>query len=122
MIGCLGDSIVVSDGNRKNPTEAGACCSQNNQAEDHVASHDDVGCDFNNYCESALDLCGNLAIIGDKNNTTEDSVAEDNASAIGNKKNPITDSASYSQNKPAEDYVASNDDVGCDFNNSYELD
>jgi hypothetical protein len=33
---------VVSDGNRKNPTEAGASYSQNNQAEDHVASHDDV--------------------------------------------------------------------------------
>ncbi len=27
----------------------------------------------------------------------------------------------YSQNNPAEDHVASNNDVGCDFNNSYEL-
>jgi hypothetical protein len=71
-------------------------------------------------CESALVLCGDLAIIGDKNNTTEDSVAEDNASAIGNKKNPITDSASYSQNNPEEDHVVCNDDIGCDFNNSYE--
>ena len=69
-----------------------------NQAEDHVLSNDDVGCDFNNCRESALDLCGDLAIIGDKNITTEDSVAEDNASAIGNKKSPRTDSASYSQN------------------------
>jgi hypothetical protein len=48
-------------------------------------------------------------------------VAEDNASAVDNKKKPITDSASYSQNNPAEDHVTSNDDVGCDFNNSYEL-
>ena len=121
-VGYLGDSNVVSNVNRKNPTEASASYSQNNPAEDHVASNDEVGCDFNNGCESALDLCVDLAIIGDKNNTTEDSVADDNMSAIGNKKNPITDSASYSQNNPAEDYVASNDDVGCDFNNSYELD
>ena len=119
--GYLGDSNVVSNVNRKNPTEASASYSQNNQAEDHVASHDDVGCDFNNCCESALVLCGDFAIIGDKNNTTEDSVAEDNASAVGNKQNPITDSASYSQNNPAEDHFASNDDIGCDFNNSDEL-
>ena len=39
-------------------------------------------------CESALDLCGDLAIIGDTNNTTEDSVAEDNASSVDNKKEP----------------------------------
>jgi len=84
-------------------------------------SHDDVGCDFNNCSESALDLCGDLAIIGDKNITTEDSVAEDNASAIGNKKKPTTDSTSYSQNNPAEDHVANNDDVRYEVNNSYEL-
>ena len=96
-VGCLGDSNVVSDVNRKNPTEASASYSQNNPAEDHVVSNDDVGCDFNNGCESALVLCGDLAIIGDNNNTTEDSVAENNASAIGNKKNAIIDSANYSQ-------------------------
>ena len=44
---------------------------------------------FNNGCESAVVLCGDLAIIGDNNNTTDDSVAENNASAIGNKKNAI---------------------------------
>ena len=48
-------------------------------------------------------------------------MAEDNASAVGNKKNPITDSANYSQNNSAEDHFASNDDIGCDFNNSYEI-
>jgi hypothetical protein len=120
-VGYLGDSNVVSDVNRKNPTEASASYSQNNPAEDHVVSNDDVGCDFNNGCESALDLCGDLAIIGDNNNTTEDSVTENNASAIGNKKNAIIDSANYSQNNPEEDQVASNDNIGCDFNNSYEL-
>jgi hypothetical protein len=74
--GYLGDSNVVSNGNRKNPTEASASYSQNNQAEDHVASNDDVGCVFNNSCELALDLREDLAIIGDKNNTTEDSGRE----------------------------------------------
>jgi hypothetical protein len=107
-VGYLGDSNVVSDGNRKNPTEANEGYSQNNPAEDHVASNDDVGCDFNNGCESSLVLCGDLAIIGDNNNTTEDSVAENNASDIGNKKNTIIESVS-------------NDDIGCDFNNCYEL-
>jgi hypothetical protein len=62
--------------------------SQNNKAKDHVLINDDVGCDFNNSCESALDQCGDLAIIGDKENTTDDSVAEDSASHVGNKKNP----------------------------------
>ncbi len=57
-----------------------------NQEENHVSSNDDVGCDFNNSWESALDPCGDLAIICDKNITTEDSVAEDNASRIGNKR------------------------------------
>ena len=56
-----------------------------------------------------------------KNNTTEDSVAVDNSSAVGNKQDPITDSARDSQNNPAEDHVVSNDHIGCDFNNSYEL-
>ena len=42
-IGYLGDSNVVSDVNRKTPTEASASYSQNNPAEDHVASNDDVG-------------------------------------------------------------------------------
>ncbi len=51
--------------------------SQNNPAEDHVVSNDDVGCDYNNSCASALDQCGDLAIIGDKNITTEDSAAMD---------------------------------------------
>jgi hypothetical protein len=104
-VGYSGDSNVVSDRNRKHPTEVSASYSQNNQAADHVANHDYAGCDFNNCCESALDLCGDLAIIGDKNITAEDSVAEDNVSAVGNKKNPITDSVSYSQNNPAEDHV-----------------
>ncbi len=93
-VGYLGDSNVVSDGNRKHPTEASASYSQNNQAEDHVASHDYAGCDFNNCCESALDLCGDFAVnaaMGDKNNTTEDSVA-----SVGNIKSPTDDSVSYS--------------------------
>ena len=114
---------MVSDGNRKNPTEASASYSQNNQAEDHVVSHDDVECDFNHSYESVSDMCEDLAnnaAVGDKNNTTEDSAAKDNVSALGNKKNPITDSVSHSQNDPAEDHVSSNDDVRCDFNNSYE--
>ena len=46
-VGYLGDSNVVSDGNRKHPTEASASYSQNNQAEDHVVSHDYIGCDLN---------------------------------------------------------------------------
>jgi hypothetical protein len=37
-VGYLGDSNVVSDGNREQPTGANASYSQNNQAEDHVAS------------------------------------------------------------------------------------
>ena len=97
-VGYLGDSNVASNGNRKNPTEASASYSQNNQAEDHVASKDDVGCDFNNSYESVLDMCEELpvnAATGDKKNT-EDSVAEDNSSAVGNKKNTITDNVSYS--------------------------
>jgi hypothetical protein len=114
-VGCLGYCNMVSDGNRKNPTESSASYSQNNQAEDHVSSNDDVGCDFNNSCESAL------AIIGDKNNTTEDSLAEDNTSCVGNKRNPTKGSASYSQNNPAEDHVANNDDdEGYEVNNTYE--
>ena len=115
---------MVSDVNRKNPTEASASYSQNNQAEDHVASHDDVECDFNHSYESVLDICEVLAdnaAVGDKNDTTEDSAAEVKVSALGNKKNPITDSASYCQNIPAVDHVKNNDDIGCDFNNSYEL-
>ena len=39
------------------------------------------------------DLAINAA-MGDKNNTTEDSVAEDRVASFGNKKNPIKDSAS----------------------------
>ena len=38
----------------------------------------------------------------------------------GNRKNFTEDSASYSQDNPADDHVASNDDVGYDVNNSYE--
>jgi hypothetical protein len=120
-VGYLGDSNAASNCNRKNPTEDSASYSQNNQAEDHVVSNDDVGCDLNNSCESALDQCGDLAIVGDKENTTDDSVAEDNASRVGNKKNPTKDSASYSQNNPAEDHVKNNDDVvGYEVNNTYE--
>jgi hypothetical protein len=37
-------------------------------------------------------------------------VAEDSAASFGNKKNP-TSSASYSQNNPAEDQVANNNDL-----------
>ena len=52
----------------------------------------------------------------DKNNTTED-----NAASIGKKNIPIVDSASYSQNNPAEDHVKNNDDVvGYEVNNTYE--
>jgi hypothetical protein len=123
-VGDLRNSNVVSDVNRKNPTESSASYSQYNQAEDHVANHDDVECDFNHSYESVLDMCEDLAnndAVGDKNDTTEDSAAKDNVSALGNKKNPITDSASYSQNNHAEDHVASNYDIGCYFNNSYEL-
>jgi hypothetical protein len=54
--------------------------------------------------------------MGDKNNTTEDS-----ATSVGNKKIPTEDSVSYSQNNPAEDHVANNnDDVGYEVKNSYE--
>jgi len=54
--------------------------------------------------------------MGDKNNTTEDNVA-----SVGNIKNPTEDSASYSQNNPAEDHFANNnDDVGYEVNNSCE--
>ena len=90
-VGYLGDSNVVSDVNRKNPTEASASYSQNNQAEDHVASHDDVGSDFNHSYESVLDMCEDLAdnaAVGDNNDTTENSVAKDNVSALGNNKKP----------------------------------
>ncbi len=47
-------------------------------------------------------------------------MAKDSVASFGNKKMPITDSVSYSQNNPAEDHITSNDDVGCDFNNSCE--
>ena len=61
------------------------------------------------------DLAVNAA-MGDKNNTREDSAA-----CFDNKKNPIKDSASYSQNNTAEDHVANNnDDVGNEVNNTYE--
>ena len=58
--------------------------------------------------------------MGDKNNTTEDSVAEDSVTSFGNKQNPIPDRASYSQNNPAEDHVTDNNDVRFEVNNSYE--
>jgi hypothetical protein len=46
---------------------------------------------------------------------------DNNVASDGNRKSPTEDSASYSQDNPAEDYVLSNDDVGYDVNNSYEL-
>jgi hypothetical protein len=67
------------------------------------------------------DLAVNAA-MGDKNNTTEDIVAEDNTSSVSNKKNPMMDSASYFQNNLAEDHVTNNNyDVGYEVTNSYEL-
>ena len=88
--------------------------SQNNPAEDLIASNDDLKYDVNNSYESASDLCGDLAVnaaMGNKNKT-DDSGA----------KNPTEDSASLSQNNPSENHVANtNDDVGYDVNNSYEL-
>ena len=123
-IGYLGDSSATNDGNRKNPTMESASYSQNNPAEDHIEVNHYVKYDVNNSYESASDLCGDLAVnaaMGNKNNTTEDSVAEDSVSSIGNKKNPTEDSGSHSQNNPSEDHVANNDDVGYEVNNSYEL-
>ena len=68
-------------------------------------SNNDVGYEADNTYESASDLCGDLAVnaaMGDKNTTTEDS-------------------ARYSQNSPAEDHVASNNDVfGYEVDNTYE--
>ena len=61
-VGYLGDSNAGSDVNRKNPTEASASYSQNNQAEDHVASNDDIGCDFNNSDELAWELSEDFAV------------------------------------------------------------
>jgi hypothetical protein len=84
-----------------------------------VSNNEDVGYEANNTYESASDLCGDLAVnaaMGDKNNTSEDSVA-----SYGNKKNPTEDSVSYSQNNSTEDCVTSNnDDVGYEANNTYE--
>jgi hypothetical protein len=51
----------------------------------------------------------------------QDSMAKDSVASFGNKKIPITDSVSYSQNSPAEDHVTNNDDVRYEVNNSYEL-
>ena len=53
----LGDSSVANDGNRKNTTGDSARYSQNNQAEDHIASNDDVKYHVNNSYESASNLC-----------------------------------------------------------------
>ena len=94
-IGYLGDSSAANDGNRKNSTGDSASYSQNNPAEDHIDVNHYVKYDVNNSYESALDLCGDLAVntaMGNKNNTTEDCVA----------KNPTADRVSYSQNNPAE--------------------
>ena len=113
-VGYLGDSSAANDDNRKNPTVDIASYSQNNPAEDHIASNDDVKYDVNNSYESASDICGDLAVnaaMGDKNKT-DDSGA----------KNPTEDSASLSQSNSSEDHVANtNDDVGYDVINSYEL-
>jgi len=55
--------------------------------------------------------------MGDTNNTTDD-----DAASVRNKQIPTEDSASYSQNNPAMDHVANNnDDVGYEVNNSNEL-
>jgi hypothetical protein len=117
-VGYLGDSSAASNGNKKNPTEDSASYSQNKPTEDCVASNNDVGYEANNTYESASDLCRELAVnaaMGDTHNTTEDSVV-----SIGNKKNLTEDSASYSQNKPTEDCITSNDDDGYEANNTYE--
>jgi hypothetical protein len=99
--------------------------SQYSPSEDHVASNDDVKYDVNNSYETALDLCGDLAVnaaMDDKNNTTEHSTAEDSVASFGNKKSHTEDCTSYSQYNPSEDHVANNnDDVGYEVNNSYEL-
>jgi hypothetical protein len=42
-VGSLGDSSAANNGNRKNSTEDSVSYSQDNPAEDHVASNDDVG-------------------------------------------------------------------------------
>ena len=46
-------------------------------------------------------------------------LGDSSAANEGNRKNPTENSASYSQNNPAEDHVTSNDDK-YDVNNSYE--
>ena len=104
-VGYLGDSSAASNGNKNTPTEDSASYSQTNQTEDCVESNNDVGYEANNTYESASDLCGDVAVnaaMGDKNNTTEDSVR-------------------YSQNSPAEDHVTSNKCVfGYELDNTYE--
>ena len=66
----MAEDNLSAVGNKKSSIMDSASYSQNNPAEDHVVSNDDVGFDFNNCCESALVLCGDLGITGDKNNTT----------------------------------------------------
>jgi hypothetical protein len=95
--------------------------SQTNPTEDCVVSNnDDIGYDVNKTYESASDLCRDFTVnaaTGDKYNTTED-----NAASVCNKRIPTEESVSHSQNNPAEDHVANNnDDVGYEVNNSYEF-
>ncbi len=62
-IGYLGDSNVVSNVNRKNPTDASASYSQNNPAEDHVLNNnDDVGYEVNNSYELDWELYEDFAV------------------------------------------------------------
>jgi len=104
-VGYLGDSSVAGDGNKKNSAEDSVSYSQTNPTEHCFTSNNDVGYEAGNTYESASDLCGDLAV---------------NA-AISDKNNTIEDSARNSQNSPAEDHVASNNDVfGYEVENTYE--
>jgi hypothetical protein len=90
-VGYLGDSSAANNSNRKNPKENSVSYSQNNPAEDHLTSNVDVGYDVNNSYESASDLCGDLAVnapVGDKHNTTEDSVSDDRVASLASKRTP----------------------------------
>ena len=111
------EDSAASVGNKKNSTDDSVSYSQNKPTKDCVTSNNDVEYEANITYESASDLCGDFtanAAKGDKNNTREES-----ATSVGNKKNPAEDSASYSQNSPAEDHVVSNyDDFGYNVDNT----
>ena len=97
------DSAASVD-NKKNPTKESASYSQNNPADDHVASnYDAVGYEVNNTQESAWELCGDSAVndaMGDKNNTTEDSVAS-NKIYLGRKGHEDKSKIGEDDNHPA---------------------